>query len=128
MESLIKWWGTGTMNGGAGNGNGPLRPPVVPAQVGYPYRYNWAPYPAQDFVYTYPMPMPCGPIYDPYCPNRVGVSGLPDIYGYPTCCCAASGKCHTPAIVPVGDEPVAIVTYPLGPYVLSPHFLAPPRW
>lgn len=78
----------------------------------------WAP--AFYYVTTRPRPIPCGPIYDPYCPSRAGVVGPRDMFGYPTCCCPGSNKCHTAAIVPVGDEPVSIVTSALGPYALIP--------
>ena len=99
----------------------PTMPPMpAPSQVGYPYKYNWQPWPQPPFVYLPPEPVQCGHINDPYCPNRTGTMGLPDIYGYPTCCCPRSGNCHTPAVVPVGDPPIGVVTFPLGPYVLGP--------
>lgn len=108
-----------------GPGDGGTSGAVSASQVGYPFQYNWS-WPQPPFVYTYTPPVRCGPIHDPYCPSRQGVVGLPDVFGYPTCCCPRSGRCHTPSIVPIGDEPGAIVTYPLGPYAYLPPYYNPP--
>lgn len=91
--------------------------------VGPPYTWQW---PEAPFVYTYRPPVQCGPIHDPYCPSRQGVVGLPDSMGYPTCCCPASGKCHTSSVVPIGDPPHAIVTWPFGPFAYLPRQMNPP--
>lgn len=95
--------------------------------------YGWPPaydmeWPPAPFAYTYRPPVRCGPINDPYCPSRQGVLGLPDSMGFPTCCCRASGKCHTPTIVPLGDPPYGIVTWPMGPWAYLPRQLHPPFW
>jgi hypothetical protein len=99
--------------------------PYTGSQWGYPFRYQWS-WPESPFVYTYNPPVMCGHINDPYCPNGQGMTGVNDIYGYPTCCCPRSGKCHTSAVVPVGDPPAAIVTWPLGPFSYLPGYQAPP--
>ena len=98
---------------------------VAPSQVSPPFMYHWS-WPQPPFVYTYTPKVKCGPIYDPYCPDRTGLVGLPDVFGYPTCCCPRSGNCHTPSVVPVGDPPGGIVTYPLGPFAYLPPYKKPP--
>lgn len=72
-----------------------------------------------DIYYRYSKPLLCGPIRDPYCPSQMGVVGGQDDFGFNTCCCPRSGACYTSRILPLGDPPQAVVTWPMGPFVYA---------
>lgn len=91
---------------GPGDGESNLSPTAPRVQCCFP-----------DIYYTYRRPIVCGPIEDPYCPSGLGVVGPQDDFGYNTCCCPRSGACHTSAVLPLGDPPQAVVTWPMGPFV-----------
>lgn len=99
----------------------------APGQGDYDvYAINGLPVATSPYVYTYRPPVRCGPIQDPYCPDRQGIVGLPDTMGYPTCCCPTSGRCHTATVAPIGDPPRAIVAWPFGPFAYMPRQINPP--
>lgn len=70
-----------------------------------------------DIYYSYTEPIRCGPINDPYCPNKMGVVGGKDLFGLNTCCCPRSGVCHSARVLPLGDPPQGILAWPMGPFV-----------